>query len=42
MLKQVTEQPAKQRVGWIDLAKGSAILLVLWGHAMRDPMRVEN
>lgn len=42
MLKQVTEQPAKQRVGWIDLAKGAAILLVLWGHAMRDPMRVEN
>lgn len=42
MLKQVTAQPAKQRVGWIDLAKGAAILLVLWGHAMRDQMRVEN
>lgn len=42
MLKQTAQQSAKQRVGWIDLAKGAAILLVLWGHAMRDPMRVEN
>lgn len=42
MLKQTAQQSAKQRVGWIDLAKGAAILLVLWGHAMRDPMRVEK
>ena len=42
MLKQVTEQPAKQRVGWTDLAKGAAILLALWSHAIRDPMRVEK
>lgn len=42
MLEQDKVQPAKQRVGWIDMAKGAAILLVLWGHAMRDPMRVGN
>lgn len=42
MLKQTAQQSAKQRVGWIDLAKGAAILLVLWGHAMRDRMRVEK
>lgn len=37
-----TRQTAKKRVGWIDIAKGIAILLVLWGHAMREPMRLES
>lgn len=27
------------RIAWIDIARGIAILLVLCGHSMRDPMR---
>jgi len=29
----------KRRIEWIDIAKGIAILLVLYGHSMRDEMR---
>ena len=42
MREQGRMQTVKQRVGWIDIAKGIAILFVIWGHAMRDPMRTES
>lgn len=42
MHEQGRTQTAKQRVGWVDIAKGIAILFVIWGHAMRDPMRMES
>lgn len=32
----------KQREIWIDIAKGSAILMVVLGHAIRDDMRIDS
>ena len=35
-------EKAKNRLNWIDIAKGFAIILVVLGHAIRDEMRVDS
>lgn len=39
-VKQKTD--SKERIAWIDVAKGIAILMVVLGHAFRDEMRLNN